>query len=65
MLLQWGADEADRLGLEVYVEASPEGKPLYEKRGFKELETFAADLSKWGGPSTLGTLMLRPASKSA
>ena len=65
MLLKWGADEADRLGLESYLEASPDGKFLYEKRGFRELETIKMDFSKWGGPKDHPTtLMLRPASKS-
>lgn len=65
MLLKWGAEEADRLGLESYLEASPEGKSLYEKRGFEVLDTFVADFSKWGGPKEHGSaLMLRPASKA-
>ena len=35
MLLKWGAEEADRLGLDSYLESSPEGKSLYEKYGFQ------------------------------
>lgn len=62
MLLRWGASEADRLGLESYLEASPEGKPLYAKCGFRELETLVTDFSAWGGPKEWETvLMTRPA----
>lgn len=64
MLLKWGAEEADRLGLESYLEASPEGKPLYEKSGFTTVDTFTVDMSKWGGPASHSTaLMVRPTSK--
>lgn len=62
MLLKWGAEQADRLGLDSFLEASPEGKPLYERKGFKEVETLVTDFSKWGGPSDEHTaLMVRPA----
>lgn len=47
--LQWGTLEADRLGLQSYLEASKEGRPLYEKYGFKEVDRIVVDLSKWGG----------------
>jgi len=30
-LLEWGLEKADREGLECWIEASPVGKPLYEK----------------------------------
>ncbi|PTB65605.1 acyl-CoA N-acyltransferase [Trichoderma citrinoviride] len=60
MLLKWGTAEADRLGLVSYLEASEEGRPLYEKYGFKEVGRIVVDLSKWGGtePAT-AYLMLR------
>ncbi|BGP44771.1 hypothetical protein JCM10450v2_000585 [Rhodotorula kratochvilovae] len=35
-LLQWGCDEADAAGLPVFLEASDEGIPLYEKTGFAQ-----------------------------
>lgn len=37
MLLKWGLEKADEEGLESYLEASPVGKSLYEKLGFKEV----------------------------
>jgi GNAT superfamily N-acetyltransferase len=46
--LEWGTAEADRLGLVSYLESSEEGRPLYEKFGFKEVGRIVVDLSKWG-----------------
>ncbi|CAG8961277.1 hypothetical protein HYFRA_00013556 [Hymenoscyphus fraxineus] len=36
-LMQWGIDQADKLGLEVFIEASQAGKPLYDKFGMINL----------------------------
>jgi ribosomal protein S18 acetylase RimI-like enzyme len=38
MLMQWAADEGDRLGLEVFIEASPPGRILYSKFGFETVK---------------------------
>ena len=35
MLMQWGTDVADKLGLHAFIEASEAGKPLYLKHGFE------------------------------
>ncbi|KAH6609892.1 hypothetical protein Trco_003238 [Trichoderma cornu-damae] len=60
MCLQWGTAEADRLGLVSYLEASEEGRPLYEKYGFKEVDRIVVDLSRWGAPITATAyLMMR------
>lgn len=32
-LLKWGIEEADRLGLDLYLEATEEGRPVYERAG--------------------------------
>jgi GNAT superfamily N-acetyltransferase len=37
-LLTWGVDRADANGCEAYLEASPEGRPLFEKFGWRVLE---------------------------
>lgn len=37
-LLRWGLARADEEGVEVYLSASPGGRPLYEKNGFQVLE---------------------------
>jgi GNAT superfamily N-acetyltransferase len=34
LLVKWGTEKADELGLKGFVEASPLGRPLYEKFGF-------------------------------
>lgn len=42
-LLKWGLERADRDGLEMFLSASPAGRPIYEKKGFRvvEMEEFA------------------------
>jgi GNAT superfamily N-acetyltransferase len=37
-LLRWGLERADEVGLETYLSASPLGRPLYEKFGFRLVE---------------------------
>lgn len=39
-LLKWGLTRADAEGMEVYLSASPAGRPLYLKYGFREVDTF-------------------------
>jgi GNAT superfamily N-acetyltransferase len=38
MLMRWGLQKADADEVEAYLEASPEGKPVYEHFGFREVE---------------------------
>lgn len=35
MLLKWGLNRADNDGVPVFLSASPAGKPMYERRGFR------------------------------
>ena len=59
-------EEADRLGLPAYLEATEVAKPLYEKFGFRESGQVLGDYSKWGGPKIhTSYLMLRPAASRA
>ncbi|KAN0099202.1 acyl-CoA N-acyltransferase [Hyaloscypha variabilis] len=44
MLLRWGIQKADEEGTEAYLEASPEGKPVYEHYGFREVERLVVSL---------------------
>ncbi|KAG9230101.1 acyl-CoA N-acyltransferase [Amylocarpus encephaloides] len=37
-MLEWSSERADREGLEIYLDASAKGKPLYEKYGFRGQE---------------------------
>lgn len=34
MILKYGCDMADRDGLESYIDASPAGRPLYQRIGY-------------------------------
>lgn len=58
MLLEWGIAESKRLGLPAYLEASEEGFPLYEKHGWRVVDTLVVDFSKWGGPSRNETMLM-------
>ncbi|KAL4936955.1 hypothetical protein BDV06DRAFT_216253 [Aspergillus oleicola] len=48
-LLQWGIDEAERLGLLLYLEATEAGKPLYERYGFETVHEMDFDAKEYGG----------------
>jgi len=49
MLVKWGTDKADELGLLSYLEASPQGKGLYLKHGFQAIRELKSDLTDFGG----------------
>jgi GNAT superfamily N-acetyltransferase len=49
LLLKWGVEEADKLGLIGYLEASEAGAPLYKKFGFEPIKTIIFDAKKYGG----------------
>ncbi|KAF2847313.1 hypothetical protein T440DRAFT_471204 [Plenodomus tracheiphilus IPT5] len=59
LLVQWGTHRADELSLPAYLESSPAGHHLYEKQGFKDVETLQIDLSPWDGPLYEHALMIR------
>ncbi|KAK0916448.1 hypothetical protein LTR57_012900 [Friedmanniomyces endolithicus] len=44
MHLRWGFEQAEKLGLPVYLESSPMGRPLYARNGFEiKAETLGAE----------------------
>jgi GNAT superfamily N-acetyltransferase len=47
-LLDWGLEKADRERLECWIEASPAGKGLYEKVGWREVDVIDVELRRWG-----------------
>lgn len=47
-LVQWGLDAADEAGVEIWLESSVAGKPMYEKFGLRPLKTIDFDLSQLG-----------------
>lgn len=63
MLVRWGLEEADRYHLPAYLEASEQGRPLYERHGFKARKEVWFDLAKYGGGEgkERNTLMIRDA----
>lgn len=48
--LQWGLEEADRLGVPVYLEATRDGIALYEKVGFVVVGPLEFDAAPYGFP---------------
>ena len=62
MHLKWGCDLADKLGLPAYLEATPKGKPLYERFGFEGVGNMRFDARKYGHQEQIPHVcMLRPA----
>jgi len=45
-MMEWGVRKADELGLEAYIDATAEGKPLYENYGFVAAGGIDLDASK-------------------
>lgn len=58
MLVDWGTKKAEKLGLPIYLESSKAGYRLYQKHGFKDIETFKVDFSPFGGPLHEQLLMI-------
>lgn len=52
-LLEWGLEKADREEVEAWIEASPAGKGLYEKMGWKEVGFVDLEMGMWGGEDGL------------
>lgn len=48
LLLQWGIEKAEEMGLPCYLQASEEGRRLYEKYGFEAIDAKEFDLSEYG-----------------
>ncbi len=46
--MRWGLEKADKNGERAYLEASPDGKPVYEHYGFEEVERLVVDLGGKG-----------------
>lgn len=63
-ILRWGVEKADSEHLEAYLEASPEGLPVYEHFGFREasrLDTWIENERVSPGVWYCNYFMLRPA----
>ena len=61
MHLRWGNKQADHLGLQSYLEASPMGRPLYERMQYEKVGDLPFDARKWGLDRDLPhVIMVRP-----
>ncbi|KAL1631972.1 hypothetical protein SLS56_004177 [Neofusicoccum ribis] len=66
MLLQWGAARADEAGVDIYIESSIAGRPLYESFGCRTLRVVEFDMAQLGYQGVdVHTIMLRPAQAKA
>ncbi|KAI0506119.1 acyl-CoA N-acyltransferase [Xylaria bambusicola] len=48
MLVNWGVEEARKLGLPAFLESSPAGHSLYLRQGFRDINIHSIDFTKWG-----------------
>lgn len=55
MCTRWGIERCRELGIPAYLEASEEGKPVYEKLGFEVMDRVAFE---WGGQDWLFPAMV-------
>lgn len=61
MLLRWGIEYASEKNLDIFLDATEAGKPLYEKYGFEVRKARRMDLRPYGVDETaLNWGMLRP-----
>lgn len=62
MHLRWGDEQADKMGLPLYLESSPMGRGLYEKHGYEKVADLPCDARAHGHHKDLPHVcMLRPA----
>lgn len=48
LLVQWGVELSESLGLQCYVQASEQGRRLYQHHGFQDVGSVQLDLSQYG-----------------
>ncbi|KAJ5730901.1 Acyl-CoA N-acyltransferase [Penicillium malachiteum] len=53
-LVKSGIDQANKMGLEIFVHAFQEGVPLYKRMGFRLIAELIQDDSKYGGSGEYG-----------
>ena len=63
LLLKWGIDLSERIGLPCHLQASSQGRKLYKHHGFEEMGTVEFDLKKFGlqGVEEMTEMIRRPA----
>lgn len=58
MLVQSGLKQAEKMGIDVFVLAFPQGKPVYNKLGFAMLDQLEQDDTPYGGKGLYGTYFM-------
>lgn len=58
MFLRWGLDKADAVQRRVYLEATPEGYPLYCKYGWRAVERVTVDFAPHGGEGSQSLVIM-------
>ena len=48
MLIRPGLEAADKAGAQTYIEASPDGLPLYLRHGWEPVDKMEIDMEKYG-----------------
>ncbi|KAL3485324.1 hypothetical protein BJX62DRAFT_39314 [Aspergillus germanicus] len=65
-LLKWGFEKSEQLGLPIYLEATAEGRPVYERYGFETVKVQGFDARPFGVNEEVEyAFMIRPAPKEA
>jgi len=66
LLVQWGIELSDATGLPCYLQASEQGRRLYEHYGFQEIDTVEYNLSDYGleGVEKMTEMLREPGAKS-
>lgn len=49
LLLEWGKKKADELGAKIWLTATPQATPVYEENGWKIVDRYEINLTKYGG----------------
>jgi hypothetical protein len=63
--MKHGCERADDYNLPAYLEATADGKDLYMKYGFEEVEKFILELAPWREGDFFNVCMVRPAKSSS
>ena len=58
MLVASGMKQAEKMGVDVFVLAFNQGKPVYTKLGFKLLDQLEQDDTPYGGKGNYGTYFM-------
>ena len=51
MLIRKGLEDADKAGAQTYIEATPDGLPLYLRHGWEPVEEMELDMAEYGAGS--------------